>query len=375
MLKILHAADLHLDSPFAALDERRAEIRRGELRAAFLSLVTYAQKNGIDLLLLAGDLFDTEFVTRETVSVLRDGFSRLSCPVVIAPGNHDCAAPGSVWQRERFGENVHVFLSPSLEKFSFDELGADVYGYAFTAPELMVCPLDGHTVDDPSRINLLCAHGDLGAPVSRYAPLPRAALAAFGADYAALGHVHNPAPIELRDGTVVAYAGCLEGRAPDETGPKGAVLCEIEKADGRADVHAVRLRFSRRRYETLEADVGGAQSMLEIHDRLAAAVREAGWGEDTLGRATLRGALPPSLVIDTAALEAQFPQLFSMRVTDETAPLLDGEDFKNDRTARGVFYRALAEKMESGSPRERRIAALALRYGLSAIAGENISDY
>ncbi len=374
MLKILHAADLHLDSPFSALDERRAEMRRGELRAAYQAMIAYAVQQKVDLVLLAGDLFDTEFVTRETLAVLTDGLGRLGCPVVIAPGNHDCAGPGSIWQKDIFPDNVFIFRSPSLESFSFDALGAQVHGYAFTEPELMVCPLDGHTAGDPSRIQLLCAHGDLGAPVSRYAPLPRAALSAFGADYAALGHVHNPGEIEMIGGTVAAYSGCLEGRAPDEIGPKGAVLCEIEKSDGHAEVHASRIRFSRRRYEAAEVDCTGAQSLLAIREKIAAAVREAGWGEDTLGRVTLRGALPPSLVIDTGTLSSQFPALFSLTVEDETSPLLGDEEYRGDRTVRGCFYRAMAEKIEHGTPRERKIAAMALRYGLAAIAGENISD-
>ena len=108
MLKILHAADLHLDSPFSALDERKAELRRGELRAAYQALIAYAVHQKVDLVLLAGDLFDTEFVTRETLAVLTDGLGRLDCPVVIAPGNHDCAAPGSVWQKDIFPDNVFI---------------------------------------------------------------------------------------------------------------------------------------------------------------------------------------------------------------------------------------------------------------------------
>ena len=70
MLKILHTGDIHLDSPFSKLDARRAEIRRGELRTSFISMMQYARKNAVDLILVAGDLFDTEFVTRETMALM-----------------------------------------------------------------------------------------------------------------------------------------------------------------------------------------------------------------------------------------------------------------------------------------------------------------
>ena len=372
MLKILHTGDIHLDSPFSHLDERRAEVRRREVRASFSAAMTYARENGVDLVLIAGDVFDGDFVTRETAALLQREFSALRCPVVIAPGNHDFFSQASIWARASFPENVHIFRRAEVEKFSFDELHCDVYGYAFTAPELTECPLSGHSPDDPARINLLCAHGDTSSPLSRYCPLTRAVLRDFGADYAALGHIHNPGSIECRDGTVCAYCGSLEARAPDETGEHGAILAEITKEDGVASVRAERIRFSRRRYESLSVDVTGADTLAFVEEKLARAAAEAGCGEDTLLRAELRGSVEPGLVVDTKALEASLPELFAVSVTDETVPAIPMRELENDRTVRGEFCRVLLEKIENGSPRERRIAAMALRCGLAAMAGEDI---
>jgi len=99
MLKILHTGDIHLDTPFSRLDARRGEIRRGELRTSFISMMQYAKENGVDMILIAGDLFDSEYVTRESMALLTREFSRFGKPVVIAPGNHDCIAPGSIWEK------------------------------------------------------------------------------------------------------------------------------------------------------------------------------------------------------------------------------------------------------------------------------------
>ena len=374
MLKILHTGDIHLDSPFARLDARKAEIRRSELRAAFSAMFSYARTNGVDMILLAGDVFDRDFVTRETLAWMLREFEMTECPIVIAPGNHDCAAPGSIWTKPIFPKNVHIFLSPTVEKFSFDELGVDVYGYAFVSPEMTECPLNGTHADNPARINLLCAHGEIGVPLSRYCPISRAALNDFGADYAALGHIHNAPQTEQIGNTLAAYCGCPEGRAFDEPGIKGAVLCEIEKENGRADVHLKRIRFSRRRYENETADCTGAETLAEIEERIGACIAENGYGEDTLLRIVLQGSVSPALIVDANALRARFPQLFFLEVRDETLPAISPRDFENDRTVRGEFYRTLAAKMESGTPDERKIAAMALRYGLSAIAGENISE-
>lgn len=374
MLKILHSGDIHLDTPFARLDARKAEIRRGELRAAFSNLFSFARENHVDMILLAGDVFDRDFVTKETLSLMLREFQATPCPIIIAPGNHDCAAPGSIWAKPIFPKNVHIFRSPEMEKFSFDGLNVDVYGYAFVSPEMTECPVSGAHIENPERINLLCAHGEIGVPLSRYCPIPRAVLHEFGGDYAALGHIHNAPPTERIGDTLVAYSGCPEGRAFDEPGIKGAVLCEIEKNGTQADVHLKRVRFSRRRYENEAIDCTGADDLAEIEERIRASIAQNGYGEDTLLRAVLQGSVSPALVVDVNALRARFPQLFFLEVRDETLPAINPRDYENDRTVRGEFYRTLAAQMECGSPEERKIAAMALRYGLSAIAGENISE-
>ncbi|MBR2848071.1 MAG: DNA repair exonuclease [Clostridia bacterium] len=374
MLKILHTGDIHLDSPFSKLDARRAEIRRGELRTSFISMMQYARKNAVDLILIAGDLFDTEFVTRETMALITREFSLFEGSIVISPGNHDCYAPGSVWERTAFSDNVYIFTEPTLSCFSFDTLGADVYGYAFTSPERTDCPLSGAEVNDPTRINLVCAHGDLASPLSRYSPISRSDIVSFGADYTALGHIHNPGAITKEAGAVYGYSGCLEGRGPDEIGPKGAVLLEIDKVGTEAEVHARRIRFSKRRYEEAQIDCTGAETLTAVESAMADEIERRGFGEDTLLRAVLTGAVSPSLIVDTRALQSRFSDLFSVEIRDNTVPFLDPGEFENDRTVRGAFYRAMLEKIESGSPREREIAVLALRYGLAAIAGENVSD-
>lgn len=77
MIKFLHAADLHLDSPFSALPPDKAEVRRAEFRAAFTSLTMYARMNKIDFLFLPGDLFDSDYASRDTVALMRREFANL----------------------------------------------------------------------------------------------------------------------------------------------------------------------------------------------------------------------------------------------------------------------------------------------------------
>lgn len=66
MLRFIHAADFHLDSAFAALTPRQAAARRRESRELPVRLANYVNQNNIDLVLLAGDLFDSAASYRDT---------------------------------------------------------------------------------------------------------------------------------------------------------------------------------------------------------------------------------------------------------------------------------------------------------------------
>lgn len=380
-LKLLHAADIHLDSPFSGLDSRSAEARRNELRSAFTSMMTYARKADTDLVLLSGDLFDGDLVTRETVALLARECENYGRPVFIAPGNHDPASPNSVWRRVSFPENVHVFTSASLDAVDLcdadgRDTGVTVYGYAFTGPDLDTVPIEGTAVDDPARINLLVCHADMTDPHSSDCPVTAAHLDAFGADYAALGHIHNPpAP---GPACRYAYPGCLEPRGFDERGPKGAILAEIEKTDGLSTVSLRRIRFSKRRYERADCDVTGAETNADVRESIRQTIlsfaRENGWGADTCAALRLTGTIAPGLVLDTETLAENPPCVGSLRLEDRTVPDADPAVLAADPGIRGAVWRELKPALESEDPREREVALRALRYALRAIAGDRIQN-
>ena len=89
MLKIIHGADFHLDSPFSGLSPEQAVQRREEQRELLDRLAALARDRQADLVLLAGDLLDSERVYRETALALSRALGAIPCPVFISPGNHD----------------------------------------------------------------------------------------------------------------------------------------------------------------------------------------------------------------------------------------------------------------------------------------------
>ncbi|MBQ7475473.1 MAG: DNA repair exonuclease [Clostridia bacterium] len=375
-LRILHTGDVHLDSPFSGLDSGRAEVRRNELRGTFTSLMTYARTEKVDLLLITGDLFDVGFATRETVSLIIREISKLKCPVVISPGNHDCASEGSVWRRNVFPDNAFIFNSEELSSFEFPDLGVRVYGWAFEKPMMRGNPLGGRRAENDGMVNILSAHCDLTSPLSTSCPVTEDELRSFGADYCALGHVHNP--VDGRYGPGIAYCGCLEGRSFDETGPKGAILCEIGRRSAPGEevpVRYSRIRFSKRRYESAILPVDGATVEEELKEKIADFLSSEKYGDDVTLRLTLTGAVSEDLKIDTAALLPLGDRLWSFSVADETVPIWNASSLSSDPTVRGEFYKILEPMLNSSDPKERKTASAALRYGLSALAGESVVDF
>ena len=373
MIKILHSGDIHLDSPFSQLPPAKSEVRRNELRGTFTSLMTSARTENVDLVLIAGDMFDNDFVTRETLALIISEIGKLKCPVVISPGNHDFAHPGSVWQKNIFPKNAYIFTSNELSSFEFPDIGVRVYGWAFTETFMWNNPIGGRRAERDGLMNILCAHCDLIAPISPSCPVSFRQLREFGADYNALGHIHNPDE-EAEYPNNVMYCGCLEGRSYDERGPKGAVLCTADRAsDGTVKISTTRIRFSKRRYEDLTLPVDGASTNHEIKERIAGLITEKKLGGDTLLRVTLTGNVDESLVVNVGELERSTDKLFSLTVRDETVPLLNAASLASDPTVRGEVYRLLLPLITSDDPEERARGSAALRYSLAALAGEAVA--
>ena len=122
MLKVLHGADFHLDSPFSGLKPDAAARRRGEQRELLARLTDLAREREADLVLLSGDLLDGDLVFRETVQALARALGEIPCPVFLAPGNHDYYHINSLYAALDWPENVHIFREPRMTALELPEL-------------------------------------------------------------------------------------------------------------------------------------------------------------------------------------------------------------------------------------------------------------
>lgn len=369
-VKIFHCADLHLDSPFSLSTPAQAEQRRTELRSSFTSAMLIAKQEKVDLFFISGDMFDSEYVTRDTVElVVNELGSFPSCRFFISPGNHDPYNDVSPYKTIAFPSNVHIF-GESKECVSIPELGVNVYGVGFTSMSYMSSPVIMYGQLDSEMINILVCHGDTTSPMSKDGPITKTEIASSGFDYIALGHIHAPSGVLREGNTCYAYPGCLEGRSFDEPGYHGALIGTVDKGD----VNLRQIRLSRRRYESTAVDVSGAFTKSMAIDMIRSKIRP--YGNDTSIRVYVTGTVAEPYIITPNEIGRGSEYPYKIEIIDSTVPRIDFTAFEKDTTLKGMFYSDMNKKLESSDPESDEYNTLltALKYGITALSDRSISD-
>jgi len=233
-LRVLHTADVHLESDgYGNAAEQAAHAARG--RRLFQRIVDCALSDRVDLVLIAGDLFDHNRVADATVAFVRAELDRLRQPVVILPGNHDCLTTNALYDRHDLTAGAdHVRLIRRLdgESIELPDLDAVVWGRAMEEHEPAFQPLAHIPGRDDRRWSLAMGHGffyEERQQPDRSSPIFADEIRDTGWDYIALGHQHVRSDVS-QGGVAAWYAG-----APmNDSGaghPEGVVLridCSVE---------------------------------------------------------------------------------------------------------------------------------------------------
>jgi DNA repair exonuclease SbcCD nuclease subunit len=267
-LLVVHAADIHLDSPLRGLSRVGAdyarELRRST-RRALENLVALTVDRKADLLVIAGDLYDGswhdfgtgQFFVEQMVVLREEGI-----PVVIASGNHDAAS--QITRSLTLPDGIHLLATAEPESKIFDDLGAVVHGQGYATPNVQDNLAAAYPRRIPDLVNVGVLHtAATGSPDhDTYAPCSAADLAALRYEYLALGHIHQRGAVV--DGEFPAhFSGNLQGRNPRETGAKGALLVELETGSpARVSFEALDVA----RWQRIDIDA----STIHDHDDLAA---------------------------------------------------------------------------------------------------------
>ena len=356
-LKILHAADFHLDSPFEGLPSGKAAVRRQEQRQLLGALAELAVREQVDLVLLSGDLLDSDNTYFETGEELVRSLMNISAPVFISPGNHDFFSARSPYFRLTLPENVHVFRENAIECVELPELDARVYGAGFTDARSGAL-LEGFRADEQEGVyNILCIHGEFGVRDSVYNPISETQLAKSNIHYAALGHIHKASGLKRSGKTWYSWPGCPEGRGFDELGEKSVSIVELdgEQCTLRTAV------IASRRYEIMKVDITGTDPLLAVHTQLP---------DDTMRdvyRIIFTGETetPPDINRLQTNLDEFF---FELQLRDETRLRRSIWEKAGEDTLRGLFLAKLRVKFDAAADDESRLSIEhAARWGLAAL--------
>lgn len=238
-MKIVHAADLHIDSPLLGLtryESAPVDRLRGATRRAFENLIELCLEEQAALLLIAGDVFDGDWRDYSTGLFFAAQLARLrqaGVRVVMAAGNHD--AQSHITRELRLPENTRVLATRKPETVLFEELGVAVHGQGFAMRDVSDDLAARYPRALQGALNIGLLHTALGGRVGHapYAPTSLEVLRSRGYDYWALGHIHTREVVSLDPLTI--FPGNLQGRHARETGDKGATVLTVR--DGRIVEH------------------------------------------------------------------------------------------------------------------------------------------
>lgn len=366
-MKIIHCADIHLDSPLTAnLDESQISNRQYEMLDTFSDMLVYAEKNKCEAVLIAGDIFDSSNVSRETYNAVVDLIERFkSIKFYYVQGNHDISA--FLYDDIKRLENLEVFgisstvilkrcinhnititgLNQNPSGFSYDEINLNENDYNIVMLHGMVSEYSKNTPDN------ICLDK----------------LRNKNIDYLALGHIHSYRFDILDKRGNYCYSGCLEPRGFDECGEHGFVMLEIEE-----NTLAVKHRFvpfSKRNCYEIDVDVNGCKSAYAVEERIDEALTRGEHKSKNLILINLFGNLEFDLEPDIPYFYKQFGNdYYTFRIHNNTKFFseVDKSEYGTDITIKGEFLRLIKEQYIDEKDQD-----IMLDFAMKALAGEQIN--
>lgn len=348
-MKILHAADLHLDTPFTGRPEAELRYLKKALLTVPEQIAGLCRLHGCDLLLLAGDLFDGP-ASRESLDALKAALADIRIPVFISPGNHDFCGPHSPYILESWPENVHIFKNSTITSIMIPALDCRVYGAGF---ESMDCPalLENFHLEGCERHHIGLLHGDPIQKNAPYNPIRQEQVAASGLDYLALGHVHKGGSFTAGN-TLCGWPGCPMGRGNDELGDKGVYLVTLEDYATITFLPLEGPKFYDLEAEVLDTPENAVRGLLPPV------------GSKDIYRVTLTG---EAEAFDVNTLS--FPEFPHLELRDRTVPPVDIWSSLGQDNLEGIFFQILRDTMEA----DPETATLAAKIARKILDGREVA--
>jgi DNA repair exonuclease SbcCD nuclease subunit len=368
-LRFIHAADLHLDSPFRGIGDAAPELRdqlQGATLQAFERVVDHTINSKADFLVLAGDLYDSHDRSLRALLAFRRQMERLAerdISVYIVHGNHD---PLNGWGSEfQLPPNVTTFSGrPDTETFvRRGREVANITGVSYTRERVMENLAASFKPAENSPYSIAVLHTNVGGQTGHadYAPATVEELSSAGFDYWALGHVHTRSVL-ANDPSMIVYPGNIQGRHAREGGPRGCYQVDVD-THGRAHLQFIETNVVR--WAHLDLSIAGHSRLSSLVDAMLEKGRAAATQFDgpTVVRCTITGSGPLHRDLRKEGIDEELREELHTIVPTEsvrisTGPELDWETLAKTETVVSDFVNLAARAAEDPELRQKLMDSL-----------------
>lgn len=358
-MKFVHIADIHMDSPFVNLSDRETlgDLKRLEQRKKLKEVIEYIKENEIDMLFIAGDLYEQQYIKQTTIEYINNLFKEIpETQIYIAPGNHDPYLKNSYYSKYKWNENVKIFNS-KIEKIEQDEI--HIYGYGFEDFYCTECGIENLEIENPEKENILIMHGTLdGANIEekQYNSISTKMLEEKGFDYVALGHIHKT---NFNKESKIIYPGSLVSLGFDELGQHGMVIGEIKNK--KLNIEFVPIKSSE--FVEKRIDVTEIISKEELIEKINSIEIQP----NEYVKIILAG--KRNFEINTYELYKLIQEPQIIKIKNKTKINYNLDEIENETTLKGLFAKEIKQKLEDENltNEQKEILEKAIEIGFEAL--------
>ena len=401
MVRLIHTADLHLDSAFSSrFSKEEAEERRRNLLIAWNKLLQYGIERKVQAILISGDLFDSPVVSRSTMEIFLSSIRKNpEISFFYLRGNHD--TKNTFRFRDDLPKNLFLF-SKEGKKYRLKEklvlLGQEFYGTerrsefpeeSYGTESLLELPEEPEELVEEELLspssakdavqsiwnlkeedcNILMLHGALregGPEVQNEQGISLKQLSRYPIHYLALGHIHKRE--EGKYGSLnYIYPGCLQGRGFDEEGEKGFYYVEIEEETKEIKAEFVPLKEGA--FRIIPLFLSEEDGTLDAEEKIRESLKKEGAEAKDSVRIILKGEKRAGEERNLRYLEKQLEEEYAyIEIKEETKLKLRKEEFIHEKGLKGEFLRMVCESESLSEEEKEKLMIL----GIGLLQGEEL---
>lgn len=357
-MKIIHCSDLHLDSKMETnLDKEKARERKNEILITFENMVKYAKENEVEVIIIAGDLFDKKNVSAKVKKIVKNVIeNNPQIDFLILKGNHD---EGTIIESEKQLKNLKQFSAKEWTKYKYGDI--EISGIEFGCQDEY--KIYNSLNIEKNSFNIVVMHGQESdiTQKDKTEIINLKELRNKNIDYLALGHVHKYKNEKLDNRGIYCYSGCLEGRGFDECGQKGFVLLDIKNKT----LETKFISIAKRTLYEINIEILPQNSESEIENKIINKTEQI--SKLSLVKIVLVGKRNLETDIDTEYLKKKFEDKFYfIKIYDKTSVEIDYMKYQYDVSLKGEFIRLVLEQDLSNEEKNKIIST-----GIRALSREN----